>query len=396
MVRVLVVGQIPPPLLGQPIMLEILVRSQMQGVDLRHLPMNLSVEVSDVGRFRWSKLFRLFPTIARIIYARIVQRPQILYFAPAAATRLSMFRDFVILISTRFLFSKTVFHFHASGHSRLYSQLPSWQRWLFRRAYFGADAAIRISELTPDDGKQLKARRDYIVPNGIEDPASQTPPPAAPPTTAEGTLRVLFVSMLYEAKGLLVLIEACGRLAARGVPFRLDVMGRFQSEEFESRVRERIAQLKIEPQVCFLGQLTGAEKFAAFHRAGVLCHPTFHDTFPVVLLEAMACRLPVVATRWGGIPSIVEENTTGFLVEPRDPGAVADRLAQLARDERLRQQMGAAGRDRFLREYTLSRHIERMRHVFLDVAQGADAPPKSSTATATTSRAPAVASAAES
>ncbi len=395
MIKVLVVGQIPPPYNGESMMVERLVRSEMPDVELRHLRLALSADVNEVGRFRWGKLFRLFPIVAGMIRARIIDGARILYFTPARPTRMSMFRDFLILISTRFLFSKTIFHFHSSGHSRLYSQLPPWQRWLFRRAYFRADAAIRISELTPDDGRQLEARRDYIVPNGIEDPASQAPPRTEAPATEDRPLRVLFVSMLYEAKGLLVLIEACGQLAARGVPFRLDVMGRFQSEQFEARVRERIAQLRIEPQVCFLGQLTGAEKFAAFARADVLCHPTFHDTFPVVLLEAMACRLPVVATRWSGIPSIVEEDVTGFLVEPHDPGAVADRLAQLAQDEALRRQMGAAGRDRFLREYTLSRHIERMRHVFLDVAQGADAPRKSSTATATTSRAPAVASGAE-
>lgn len=368
MVRVLIVGQTPPPFLGLPIMLQYLVQSDMRGVDLRHLRIELSTDESQVGKFRWMKLVRLFRVIVRIIWARIVHAPQILYYAPAAAAKTSMLRDVAILCSTRFLFPKTVFHYHASGHCKLYAQLPRWQQWVFRRAFFGAAGAIRISSLTPDDGRLLEAEQEYIVPNGIEDPCASAPPRRAVTAVSESRpLRLLFIALLCEGKGLLVLIEACGQLAARGVPFHLDVMGRFESDEFEARVRARIAELNIQDQVDFLGVLTGAEKFAVFHRSDVMCHPTFFDTFPVVLLEAMACGMPVVATRWAGIPSIVDDGDTGFLVETHDPAAVADRVAELAEDAQLRRQMGLAGREKFVREFTLPRHIERMREVFLHV-----------------------------
>ena len=369
MVRVLIVGQTPPPYLGLPIMLEYLVHSQMRGVDLRHLRIALSTDESQVGKFRWTKLFRLFLVIVRIIYARIVHDPQIMYYAPAAAARTSMLRDVAILCSTRFLFPKTVFHFHASGHCKLYEQLPRWQRWVFRRAFFHADGAIRISSLTPDDARQLKAQNEYIVPNGITDPCSKMPPRRTAAAVSERRpLRLLFISLLCEAKGLLVLIDACGTLAARGVPFHLDVMGRFESDEFAARIRRRVAELNIEDRVNFLGVLTGDEKFAVFHRSDVLCHPTYFDTFPVVILEAMACGMPTVATRWSGIPSIVDDGQTGFLVETHDAEAVADRVAELAATPELRQQMGVAAREKFLREFTLPSHIERIRLAFLDVA----------------------------
>ena len=144
-------------------------------------------------------------------------------------------------------------------------------------------------------------------------------------------------------------------------------MGRFESEQFEARVRRRVAELKIDDRVNYLGVLTGEDKFAAFAQSDVLCHPTFYDTFGLVILEAMACGMPVVATRWNSIPLIVDDGQTGLLVEPHDPVDVADRLSELAASSQLRQQMGVAAREKFLREFTLSRHIERMRQVFLDV-----------------------------
>jgi glycosyltransferase involved in cell wall biosynthesis len=147
-------------------------------------------------------------------------------------------------------------------------------------------------------------------------------------------------------------------------------MGQWQSEEFRARVFDRIDALKLSERVEFLGVLSGEEKFSAFRRADVFCFPTFHncEAFPVVLLEAAACGLPVVSTRWRGIPSIVDEGQTGFLVEPHNSDAVADRLAMLAGDQDVRLRLGRAARAKYEREYTFSRHAGRMRHALLETA----------------------------
>jgi glycosyltransferase involved in cell wall biosynthesis len=81
------------------------------------------------------------------------------------------------------------------------------------------------------------------------------------------------------------------------------------------------------------------------------------------VVEAMMFALPVVATRWRGIPDIVDESTTGQLVPPRDPKATADQLRTLIRDRDLRQRMGRAGRARYLEQYRLERFLENMHDV---------------------------------
>jgi len=368
MVKVLIVAPTPPTYLGLPIMIEAIVKSRMAGVELRHVRLALSANESQVGKLKIGKMLRVIPVIFRVLLARLLYGPQILYFAPAGATTAGLMRDAAILGSTRWLFTKTILHFHAGGHAEFYQTLPRWKQWLFRRAYYHTDAAIRLTENTPEDGKGVLAKSEYIVPNGIVDMgADLTLPRPAPPISPQRPLRVLFVALLCETKGLLVLIEAAGRLAARGVPFRLDLMGRFQNEEFAQRVKTRIAELGIESSVNFLGVLTGDDKLAAFREADVLCHPTFHDTFGLVIVEGMACGMPVVATRYCSIPLIVDDGDTGLLVPPHDAEALADALNELSDNPELVRQMGEAGRERFLREFTLPRHIERMRQVFLSV-----------------------------
>lgn len=377
MVRVLTVGQTPPPYRGAPIMLDYLLHNPMRGVDLRHMRIELSADDSQVGKFRWTKLYRLLLFIMRILYARIVLRPQVLYYAPAGFPRTTILRDAAVLCAVRPFFSKTVLHFHTCGYHELYTQLPGWQRWLFRRGIFHADGAIRLSTLAPDNGQNLCARQEYVVPNGVDDLGRDIASTRiARPITEHAPLTVLFVAALSESKGLWVLIDACAKMVNQGIPVRLHVMGRFDDGDFEAGTHRKVAMLKLNSTVRFLGELGGAAKIAAFAEADVLCHPTFHDAFPLVIVEAMACGLPVVATRWTSIPTIVDDGKTGYLVEPHNSDAAADRLACLSKDAELRVRMGAAGRRKFLREFTMTRHLERMRGVFLDVAGVAEADEK--------------------
>jgi glycosyltransferase involved in cell wall biosynthesis len=100
----------------------------------------------------------------------------------------------------------------------------------------------------------------------------------------------------------------------------------------------------------------------------VLVHPTSVDAFPTALLEAMAARVPAVATAVGGIPEAVEDGETGILIEPPPTAAaLAAALAPLLEDRTLRERLGARGRERFEAQFTVDRWLERLLAVY-DVA----------------------------
>ncbi|HEY2826135.1 MAG TPA: hypothetical protein VGJ04_00925, partial [Pirellulales bacterium] len=168
-VKVLIVGQTPPPHHGQAIMIERLLRGKFERVQLFHVRMAFSDSIGEVGRFRIGKLFHLAGVLVRIIYCRCIHRPTVLCYPPAGPNRVPVYRDLAVLLCTRWMFRQTILYFHAGGISQLYPQLSQPVQWVFRRALFSADAGIRISHGSPDDAQVLETRHDYVVPNGIED-----------------------------------------------------------------------------------------------------------------------------------------------------------------------------------------------------------------------------------
>jgi glycosyltransferase involved in cell wall biosynthesis len=100
----------------------------------------------------------------------------------------------------------------------------------------------------------------------------------------------------------------------------------------------------------------------------VLLHPTQVDAFPTALLEAAAAAVHVIATAVGGIPEIVEDGRTGFLLAfPPRPDTLAERLEALLADESLRRSLGRAAREDFLQRFTADRWLARLRAVYDDV-----------------------------
>ena len=367
--KILIVGQTPPPYHGQAIMIDALLRNPSNRVKIYHVRMHFSKTVNDTGKFRLMKLYQLLITISKIYFYRIVFNIKILYYPVSGPVKLAVYRDIVVLLTTRWLFNKTIFHFHAAGISLLYPKLPSVTRFFFRRAFYGAFAGIRLTRLTPDDAKSLRAEHEYIIPYGIEDPPDIEACSQTPNEGMDEALSILFVGILDESKGVMVLLEACGQLLNMGVGFSVEFMGEFRSLEFQTRVHKRIRELQLEPYVTFLGVLTGTDKYKAFKCAQCLCFPTYYESesFGVVLLEAMAFGLPIVATKWRSIPSIIDDGKTGFLVDIKRPDLVAEKLAYLGANNTIRKLVGAAARKKFLKLYTLTNYLQQMDEMFKDV-----------------------------
>ncbi|HET6649364.1 MAG TPA: glycosyltransferase family 4 protein, partial [Candidatus Limnocylindria bacterium] len=156
---------------------------------------------------------------------------------------------------------------------------------------------------------------DYrIIPNGVEIEKFAEAQPYE--ELRDGTLNILFVGRFEERKGLIHLLKAYHRLRKRKVDARLLVIG----DGPKRREYKRYVGLRGIRDVEFLGRVSDEEKVRYFASADIYCAPnTGQESFGIVLLEAMAAGVPIVASDIHGFKRVVERNVQGILVEPRNP-----------------------------------------------------------------------------
>ena len=161
------------------------------------------------------------------------------------------------------------------------------------------------------------------------------------------------VSYLRPIKNPQTIVEACGLLAERNVSFRLLVAG---DGEMLDELKELSRRLNIADRILWLGLVPNPASL--LQASDLFLLTTVGEAFGLVLAEAMACGVPVVATRSGGIVEVIDDGNTGLLVSPLDPAALADAIEQLAGDPAWRHAMGVAGRQRVLMNFTVEAAVK--------------------------------------
>ncbi len=158
------------------------------------------------------------------------------------------------------------------------------------------------------------------------------------------------------------MIEACSELQKAGLSFHAICAGAFASKTFKKEVEQLVEKAGLSEVIQFPGVLSGAEKWHAFHEADVFCFPSHYqsENFPVVLIEAMSFGLPIVTTRWRGIPDVVGASGGAIIVEPKLPSLVAGALKGLICDPAVRASMGSKNRTWFCDHFTLARFRDNM------------------------------------
>jgi glycosyltransferase involved in cell wall biosynthesis len=158
------------------------------------------------------------------------------------------------------------------------------------------------------------------------------------------------------------LVRALQALVDLGVDARLLLVGDGPDRDHLERYAHELGVMK---RCLFLGYQEDVARF--YDAIDALVLPSVNEGTPVSVIEALAAERPAVATRVGGTPDIIRDGIDGFLVDPADPGELAERLAELARDATRRAAMGAAGRARVLERYAVSRLIDDIDRLYREL-----------------------------
>lgn len=355
--RILCVMQLPPPVHGASVVNDHVARSNYLAarfaIDV--LPLKFADSVADVGHASLKKVVRGCRTAVDLALALARERPDAVYLT-ISPVGMSFYRDCVLVGITRVFGVDRILHLHAKGVSSRASS--PWLRAIYRNAFRGARVIQSSSLLAQDLEHVVHTEQLAVVPYGVPDEGGRRDVPSSPGSP----VRILYLSNMIETKGPGTLLEALELLAARGVPFEATFAGGATDESFLAAFVSRIESLGLSKKVRYVGPAYGGKKAELFKQHDVFVLPTYYplECFPLVLLEAMQWGLPVVSTREGGIPDIVDHEETGLLVPRVDSLAVANALETLAMDPKRRLAMGRSARVRYLERFTLHRFEEQL------------------------------------
>jgi glycosyltransferase involved in cell wall biosynthesis len=227
----------------------------------------------------------------------------------------------------------------------------------------GQKAIALGNELIKDISPPLERKDIALLPNSLKNDVSDKEfEKIILNRRKRKSFSILFLSNMDKTKGWPKLLQACNILKKRRIKFKCSFVGAWQSKKDEIEFDNFISKNNLNNNVFYLGRKTGAEKNKVLTESDILVFPTEYklETFGLVILEAMMYGLPVIANGIATIPSTIKDDRTGFILKENFPEEIASRIEILAKNRKLRENMGIKGRKRFLQEFELQKYSKRL------------------------------------
>lgn len=227
----------------------------------------------------------------------------------------------------------------------------------------------KVTAVSPPVAEQVqhflpqKKRRVEITWNGVDSrffsPGNQD---------CSNPSELLFVGRLAPGKGLHDLILAFKIVIVQFPNVKLSIVG---DGPLYSKMLSMIEQNGLKNHVRLIGHISSREALRAFYQqAWGFILPSHHESLPGVILEAMACGTPVIATRVGGIPAVINNGVNGFLVSPRAPDALAGAICRLLKDDGFHSKLGQAARQTVEKQFSWNIIGENYLNCYNEISAG--------------------------
>jgi glycosyltransferase involved in cell wall biosynthesis len=356
---------------------------------------------------KWLSRIRPLPLFSwRTLFANLhtVFRQPAVYASLWARTLLESWRDPAMLVKSFILLPEAVYAAQAMQQEEIdhvhahYATFPAFAAWIIHQltgisysvtvhahdifvsqtmlrcklqkaAFIAAISEYNREYLTTMVGDEIPDKT-HIIHCGIE---PQMYRPSLLARKPDDPLEIIHIGSLQPYKGQRYLIEACYQLRERRVPFRCQIIG---GGEEQACLTEMIEALELQSVVHLLGSKTQQEIAGLLPKAHCYVQPSIitpsgkMEGIPVALMEAMACRLPVVATAISGIPELVRAGETGFLVPPADAQALADALTAVYEQPERAAYLAENGRSLVLQSFVLRSNVAQLADLFTALLAG--------------------------
>ncbi len=175
---------------------------------------------------------------------------------------------------------------------------------------------------------------------------------------------ILTVSRIEPVKAIEVLINSMSLIAKEIPDVKLKIVGLISNQKYFNNLKNLISKLNCEKLIEFVGPIPHDQLPKWYNNSKIFVLTSLTEAASNVTMEAMSCGKPVIVTRVGGMPNLIEDQLNGFLVKPNNPQLVAKKVIELLKDNSLRARIGKEARNTISNEFKQSNYIDELINLF--------------------------------
>jgi glycosyltransferase involved in cell wall biosynthesis len=354
--KILIVGQLPPPYHGSNVMAKSMLSAlALKGYKTIFVDKLFAKSIDTIGKPTLRKIFRVPVLAFQIIMTCMFKRPVMcIYFI--AVGKSAFIIDAFLLLLIRSCQVPYILRFGGKGYRELQNESFIW-KFIVSHTLSKALGGIVLGQIMKGDVNMFISNHKLVyVPNGVV--VNQT----ELNKKNSKQVQILYLSNLVPSKGALEYLKAADIVIRKHHNVRFILAGVASSQSFSDRLRYYIASNKLDGYVKMPGGVIGEQKEKLLASSDIFVFPSYfkYEVFGTVNIEAMGFGLPVISSKEGAISETVEDGVNGFIIDPKSPEDIADKISILVNNPDLRQKMGIKGREIFKSKYSLEAYARNL------------------------------------
>jgi glycosyltransferase involved in cell wall biosynthesis len=365
---VLLTGPLAPPVGGMTNSLENLLNSDLRKYyDLRVLDITgkrsrEKCSLISAVVYQISLLWKLVSTL-------IKEKPCIVHVQMASF--LYFYRRSLDILLCKLFGKKVIFHLRGASFVEFYEKNSFLGKPFIRFILNISDKIVALSEVWRDYLLTfVPPEKIAVIPNGVDcSNLSALIHEKAESAGNNSHIRALFMGSIGKRKGVFDILRAVRTVTRHFPEMTFTFLGVEEENGALAGFTQEVKENHLENHISYPGAISGDERYDYYLSSDIFVLPSYAENFPNAVLEAMAAGLPLVVSNVGAIPEFVKDGMNGFVIEPGDVNALAEKIILLAKDPELRKQMGQRNLELVRKNYDMPIIAEKVHQLYKELLQ---------------------------
>ncbi|OUR82898.1 hypothetical protein A9Q82_05415 [Cycloclasticus sp. 46_120_T64] len=298
------------------------------------------------GKNKWHDLYLFITALFRLFYLCMVEKNIILHCH--MSYKGSFFRKLLFIGVAKAFNHKSIVHLHGSEFKDYYASSSRLRKKLILWLIKSADEFVVLSDSWQKFILSIANRKTLVINNFVDIEKKDLKRKAN---------QILFLGAFIQRKGIFDLIEAVSNLPG---DCHLHICGAGENE----KVQELTNQLGVNASITNHGWVNSEQKRQLLSECSVFILPSYNEGLPMVIIEAMACEIPIISSPVGGIPEVIVEGETGYLVDPGDVDAITNKIRYVLEND---IQVTAKAKDYYLEHFSSKTVLPKWERLYISL-----------------------------